>query len=248
MFEPKIDLIKDQIGKLRIAYDVDGQPWFLLKDVGTCLKIGNPRDRLQKLIDDGRIKAADRASISYRQCMDNGLEMFWKSISTGKKDLTNKTFISEYAIYALAYSTGSKIKKVREFQQWISHTVLPNINHNGGYILGQEKLDKKSQDLLIEKIKELEKLVAEKEKSAAKLKSYITETDELNEKLVAETVQLYAQIDRLSKNSVKECKKIMASAPQVTGKRYSVSIKDSLVHFEDENKGKYAIKDFPDEK
>jgi prophage antirepressor-like protein len=48
------------------------------------------------------------------------------------------TIISEAGLYSLIMT--SRKPEAREFKRWITHTVLPSIRKNGGYVAGQGKL------------------------------------------------------------------------------------------------------------
>jgi len=50
------------------------------------------------------------------------------------------TLISESGFYKLTMRAQRKNPKAREFQDWVTKTVLPSIRKDGGYVMGEEKL------------------------------------------------------------------------------------------------------------
>ena len=103
-------------GRVR-ATQVDGEPWFVGKDVADVLGYNNSRDALAKHVDDEDKGVA--------KCDTLG----------GAQDLT---IINESGLYSLILS--SKLPTAKEFKRWVTSEVLPSIRKSGGYIAGQETL------------------------------------------------------------------------------------------------------------
>lgn len=87
----------------------DGEPWFVAKDVCTCLEIANVSDACSRLDEDERgIVSTDTPS--------------------GKQEML---IVSEPGLYSLIGS--SKKPEAKAFKRWVNHEVLPSIRKTGGY-------------------------------------------------------------------------------------------------------------------
>lgn len=115
--EDKIQVFKNaEFGSVR-TIELDGEPWFVGKDVATALGYTNPRDALSKRVD-----AEDKGVAN---CDTLGGEQ-------------QVAVINESGLYSLILS--SKLPKAKEFKHWITAEVLPNIRKNGGYMAGQKEM------------------------------------------------------------------------------------------------------------
>lgn len=98
-----------EFGKIR-ALEIDGDPWFVGKDVAEALGYSNSRDAIRKWIDED-----DRG---VAKCDTLG----------GVQELT---IINESGLYSLIFS--SKLPKAKEFKHWVTSEVLPAIRKTGTY-------------------------------------------------------------------------------------------------------------------
>lgn len=115
--EDKIQIFKNaEFGSVR-TIEIDGEPWFIGKDVATALGYTNPRDALSKRVD-----AEDKGVAN---CDTLGGEQ-------------QVAVINESGLYSLILS--SKLPKAKEFKHWITAEVLPSIRKNGGYMTGQKEM------------------------------------------------------------------------------------------------------------
>lgn len=106
------------------AIAIDGEPWFVGKDVAEALGYSKPRNVLKTNVDE-----------------DDALK--WGVIDKlGRKQ--NMTIINESGLYSLILS--SKLESAKKFKKWVTSEVLPSIRKNGGYIYGQENM---SEDELL---------------------------------------------------------------------------------------------------
>lgn len=99
----------DEFGNIRTV-NIDGEPWFVGKDVANALGYTNP----QKAVRD-HISVEDRGVNE----MDT---------PSGKQNLT---IINESGLYALIF--GSKLESAQRFKHWVTSDVLPAIRKTGGY-------------------------------------------------------------------------------------------------------------------
>ena len=105
-----------EFGSIRTV-EVDGKPYFVGKDVAEILGYSNPRDAINKRVDEEDKGVA--------KCDTLG----------GAQDLT---VINESGMYSLILS--SKLPSAKRFKHWVTSEVLPSIHKSGGYIAGQEQM------------------------------------------------------------------------------------------------------------
>lgn len=103
----------DTFGKVRTII-INGEPWFVGKEVADILGYSNTRDALLCHVDDG-----DRNTVVIRD---------------GNRGNPNKTIINESGLYSLVLS--SKLPQARSFRGWITSSVIPSIRKHGAYITG----------------------------------------------------------------------------------------------------------------
>ena len=106
------------------AIAIDGEPWFVGKDVAEALGYSNTRKAIRDHLDD-----------------DEKMEERIVTPSRGKQKMT---LINESGLYSLILS--SKLDSAKKFKKWVTNEVLPSIRKNGGYIYGQENM---SEDELL---------------------------------------------------------------------------------------------------
>ena len=106
-----------EFGQIRTV-NMDGEPWFVGKDVAAALGYSNTRDAIFTHVMD-----EDKNTVA---------------ISDGKRGNPNQTVINESGLYALIF--GSKLESAKRVKHWVTSEVLPSIRRNGGYIKNQENL------------------------------------------------------------------------------------------------------------
>lgn len=99
-----------ELGNVRVL-EIDGEPYFVGKDVAVALGYKDSSDAIKKHVDN-----EDKLS---RRFADSGQnrEMY---------------IINESGLYSLILS--SKLPKAKEFKRWITAEVLPIIRKTGGYV------------------------------------------------------------------------------------------------------------------
>lgn len=100
-----------EFGDIR-AVEMDGEPWFVGKDMATALGYSNPRDALAKHVDD-----EDKNTVAF---------------CDGTPGNPNLTIINESGVYSLIFS--SRLEKAKEFKRWVTSVVLPSLRKHGAYI------------------------------------------------------------------------------------------------------------------
>lgn len=101
-----------EFGELRTV-TIDGEPWFVGKDVATALGYNNSRDAIAKHVD-----AEDLNTVAIRD---------------GIKGNPNMTIINESGLYSLILS--SKLPTAKRFKRWVTAEVLPTLRKTGSYSL-----------------------------------------------------------------------------------------------------------------
>ncbi len=148
----------EQFGKVRTLL-IDGQPWFVGKDVGKALGYSNTRDALSKHVD-----TEDKTTVAI--------------CDTGSNYKSQAVIINESGVYSLIFS--SKLEGARQFKRWVTSEVLPSIRKYGAY-LTEEALARVTGDT-----SEAEKLFTELKKEKLRVKQLQKECDSL-ERLMAVT-------------------------------------------------------------
>ena len=125
-------------GEVR-TLSIDGEPWFVGKDVAAILGYAKPLNALATHIDEDE---------SLKQGLID---------SMGREQ--NAIFINESGLYSLVLS--SKLPTAKAFKRWITHDVIPSIRKNGGYIAGQESMT--AEELMAKALLVAKKTIEEKE-------------------------------------------------------------------------------------
>lgn len=97
--------------------EIDGEPWFVLKDVCEVLGLGTPARVAERLEED---------EVSLTHITD----------SIGRKQ--EMTIINESGLYNVILRSDKP--EAKPFRKWVTSEVLPSIRKHGGYIAGQETM------------------------------------------------------------------------------------------------------------
>ena len=100
----------EQFGEIR-AVELNGEPWFVGKDVAQALGYEKPTDAVRKHVD----------------AEDRGISKM--ETPSGKQDMT---IINESGLYSLVLS--SKLPNAKKFKRWITTEVIPSIRKHGAYM------------------------------------------------------------------------------------------------------------------
>ena len=104
-----INFSNAEFGNVR-AMLIDGEPWFVGKDVAKALGYKVERKALRDHVDAEDKRAFQIGTPSGTQSM---------------------TVINESGMYALIF--GSKLDSAKQFKRWVTHDVLPSIRKTGSY-------------------------------------------------------------------------------------------------------------------
>lgn len=125
---------------LRIV-DINGEHWWVAKDVCDVLDIDNVSQALSRLDDDER-------------------NTFILNDGIGNP---GRAIINEPGLYSLIL--GSRKPEARAFKRWVTHEVLPSLNRNGFYVTGQERGEESATHTLLKSISRLEQRITSLEAS-----------------------------------------------------------------------------------
>lgn len=109
-----IEFFREEEGYTLRAATIDGQEWFVAKDVCDILGFSKYRDAIETNLDEDERVSILVDTLGGKQAM---------------------TAINESGLYALIFR--SRKPKAREFRRWVTAEVLPAIRRTGGYQLAQ---------------------------------------------------------------------------------------------------------------
>lgn len=104
---------KEGFGEIR-GLAINGEPWFVGKDIAERLGYTNSKDALSKHIDLEDKRLIQRSQNTTLDIPNRGL-----------------TIINESGLYSLILS--SKLPRAKEFKHWVTSEVLPSIRKTGTY-------------------------------------------------------------------------------------------------------------------
>lgn len=114
--EKMIEFQNDQFGTLRTV-KINGDPWFIAKDIATALGYTNHRAAVIRHVDpEDKIQG-----VTIRDTLDRPQQ---------------PVLINESGLYSLILR--SQMQSAKEFKRWVTSEVLPAIRQDGGYILAAE--------------------------------------------------------------------------------------------------------------
>ena len=99
-----------KFGSVR-SLEIDGEPWFVGKDIAEALGYSDTNKAVAMHVDDDDKKLNDKTSPSFGQ--------------------RGATLINESGMYSLIIS--SKLPEAKEFKHWVTSEVLPSIRKHGMY-------------------------------------------------------------------------------------------------------------------
>lgn len=107
---------------------IDGEPWFVGKDVARALGYKNTKDALKKHVDEEDNRLIQKSQIATLEIPNRGL-----------------TFINESGLYSLIF--GSQLPEAKESKHWVTSEVLPSIRKTGSYSLNAHSDDMQNADM-----------------------------------------------------------------------------------------------------
>lgn len=102
-----------EFGEIRTV-DMNGETWFVGKDIALALGYSNARDAISRHVDEEDKGVVKHDTLGGSQSM---------------------SIINESGVYALIF--GSKLDKAKQFKHWVTSEVLPAIRKHGTYVPAQ---------------------------------------------------------------------------------------------------------------
>lgn len=146
----------EEFGSVRTV-TIDGEPWFVGKDVADALGYTNSRKALSDHVDD-----EDKNTVTFRD---------------GTPGNPNQVVINESGLYSLVIL--SKLESAKRFKHWITSEVLPSLRKNGGYIIGQEKMS--DAEIMAQALITANRIIQDRD---ARIKSLEVERDNQDNKIL----------------------------------------------------------------
>lgn len=138
----------EEFGEIR-TIEIDGEIWFVGKDVAAALGYQAERNAIAAHVDEDD-KMTHRISASGQN-----------------RDMT---IINESGLYSLILSSG--LENAKKFKKWITSEVIPSIRKNGGYLANQENMTPEqivanalvvAQNIIANKDKQIEEMTPKAE-------------------------------------------------------------------------------------
>jgi prophage antirepressor-like protein len=108
-----------EFGQVR-TFEIDGEPWFVGRDVAVALGYEKPENAMRTHVDkDDTLKQGVMDTIGRMQ---------------------NTTIINESGFYSLVLS--SKLDSAKKFKRWVTSEVIPSIRKTGSYGVVDNSVDK----------------------------------------------------------------------------------------------------------
>lgn len=136
----KVTIYRYDENKHMRTLNLNGEPWFVLRDVCEVLGLGNSRMVADRLDEDEK-------GVSQIDTLGG---------------VQNATIISESGLYNVILRSDKP--EAKPFRKWVTAVVLPSIRKNGGYIAGQEELS--PQELMAKALLVAQKTLTDRDASA----------------------------------------------------------------------------------
>ena len=118
--ENELQIFKNEELEMEIrTLIIEGEPYFVGKDVASILGYKEPRSAVSKKVDEE----------------DRGVSKI--ATPSGTQEMT---VINESGLYSLILS--SKLPSAKKFKRWVTSEVLPTIRKSGTYAIANTKVDK----------------------------------------------------------------------------------------------------------
>ena len=125
-----------EFGEIR-SMTINGEPWFVGKDIAAALGYSNPRDAISKHVDD-----EDKNSVAIRD---------------GNKGNPNQVIINESGMYSLIL--GSKLDGAKRFKRWVTSEILPTIRKTGAFATDSAAAELKARELRVKEMNAQARLI-----------------------------------------------------------------------------------------
>lgn len=111
--------------------EMNGEPWFVGKDVASVLGYAKTRNAIATHVDDDDKHILQRSEIA---TVENNIPKYAFPVNFVSGEIPNRglTIINESGLYSLILS--SKLPTAKKFKHWVTSEVLPTIRKHGAYM------------------------------------------------------------------------------------------------------------------
>lgn len=103
-----------EFGEIRTV-SIDGEPWFVGRDIALKLGYAKPQNALKDNVDEGDARK--------------------QGIPDSNNHIQQMVIVNEAGLYSLIFN--SKLDGAKKFKKWVTSEVLPSIRKTGGYRVPQ---------------------------------------------------------------------------------------------------------------
>ena len=208
--------------------ELNGEPWFVLKDVCEVLSIGTPAKVAERLDED---------------------EKGMSQIHT-PGGLQNVSIITESGLYNVILRSDKP--EAKPFRKWVTSEVLPSIRKHGGYIAGQEQLT--PEELMAKALLVANKTLADREARICELTAQNSQLT-VDKQIMAPKAEYFDElVDRNLLTSFRETAKQLGIGEKLfvsflLEKKYLYrDKKGKLMPYAEKNNGLFEVKECFNEK
>ena len=152
----KVQLFNNkEFGDVRVIV-IDGEAWFVGKDVATTLGYAIPNKALVELVDDVDRKVLNFKAYSKTE-QANKFKWLRDALWTNPNDFSDKWIINESGLFSLIMS--SHLPTAKQFKHWVTSEVLPAIHKNGGYIAPTARITPEFLEQMAQQMREAQQRI-----------------------------------------------------------------------------------------
>lgn len=201
----------EKFGKIRTII-IDGEPWFVGKDVATALGYSDTKSALADHVDPEDKRIIQRGQIATLDIPNRGL-----------------TIINEAGVYSLVF--GSKLPDAKIFKRWIAHDVLPSIHKTGQYIEGVD-MSLASPDIIVlqQMVTKLARQDIEQKRQAMQLQALEDQFSNTKEEFSHQVNGIRELIGTHPDNWREDCRKLIAKMAYREGGPQNIAAVNTLIY------------------
>lgn len=208
--------------------ELNGEPWFVLKDVCNILGVVNDRNVAARLDEDEK-DVCQMDTLGGTQ---------------------NVTVVNESGLYNVILRSDKP--EAKPFRKWVTSEVLPSIRKNGGYIAGQQELS--PQELMAKALLVANKTLAEREARICELTAQNSQLTVEKQIMQPKAEYFDELVDRNLLTNFRETTKELGIKPKafvawLLEKKFLYrDQKGKLLPREDKNSGLFEVKEAKNDK
>lgn len=201
----------EKFGKIRTII-IDGEPWFVGKDVATALGYSDTKSALADHVDPEDKRIIQRGQIATLDIPNRGL-----------------TIINEAGVYSLVF--GSKLPDAKIFKRWIAHDVLPSIHKTGQYIEGVD-MSLASPDIIVlqQMVTKLARQDIEQKRQAMQIRALEDQFSNTKEEFSHQVNGIRELIGTHPDNWREDCRKLIAKMAYREGGPQNIAAVNTLIY------------------